>query len=181
MDFPELIKIRQSVRKYAPKPVEPEKIEKLVEAVRLAPSASNSQPWKLVIVDDPEKTGKIAQATFDTVVYFNKFTVEVPVFAILVIEKPSLVTYLGATIKKREFPLIDIGIAAEHFCLQAAELGLGTCMIGWFNEKKIKQIIGIPKNKRIGLLISLGYAPGDYKLREKIRKPAEEMSRFNSY
>jgi nitroreductase len=181
MDFLDLIKTRQSIRHYTSKPVEPEKIEKLIEVVRLAPSASNSQPWKLIIVDDPAKTEKIAKATFDTIIYFNKFTVEAPVFAILVIEKPRLITYLGATIKKREFPLIDIGIAAEHFCLQAAEMGLGTCMIGWFNEKKIKEVLGIPKVTRIGLLISVGYAPDGYKLREKIRKQTKEMCSYNSY
>jgi nitroreductase len=58
---------------------------------------------------------------------------------------------------------------------------LGTCMMGWFNEKKIKQLLNIPRKKRIGLVISLGYAPEDYKLREKIRKPVNEMCSFNSY
>jgi len=181
MDFFELIKIRQSVRRYTPKPVEPEKIKRLTEVVRLAPSASNSQPWNLIIVDDPELKEKVARATFDPIVSFNKFTVEAPVIAVLVIEKPRIITQIAISVKRRELPLIDIGIAAEHFCLQAAELGLGTCMLGWFSEKKIKEILGIPKEKRIGLLISVGYAPEGYKLREKIRKPIEEITRFNSY
>ena len=181
MDFQKLIYTRQSVRKYQDKPVEREKLEQLIESVRIAPSASNSQPWKLIIVDAPELKDKVANATFSKLVAFNKFTVQAPVIAVLVIEKPRLITQIGGSVKNREFPLIDIGIAAEHFCLQAAELDLGTCIMGWFNEKKIKQLLNIPKKKRIGLVISLGYPPEDYKLREKIRKPVDEMCGFNSY
>ncbi len=181
MIFRELINRRQSVRKYQDKPVEQEKLKKLIEAVRLAPSASNSQPWKLILVDEPEMKNKVANATFSKLVSFNKFAPQAPVMAVLVIEKPKMITQIGGSVKNREFPLIDIGIAAEHFCLQAAELGLGTCMLGWFNEKKIKQLLSIPKKKRIGLVITLGYEPEDYKQREKIRKSVEEMSNFNSY
>lgn len=181
MDFLELINLRQSVRRYSGRPVEPKKLELLTEAVRLAPSASNSQPWTLVYATDPEIKGKVARATFSSALAFNKFAVEAPVFAALVIERPKLITQIGGSLKNREFPLIDIGIAAGHFCLQAAELGLGTCMIGWFNEKKIKEALGIPRKKRIGLIISLGYAPDGYKQRQKIRKQTDEMRRFNSY
>jgi nitroreductase len=181
MDFQELILHRQSTRGYRSIPVEPEKIRQLIEAVRLAPSASNSQPWKLIIVDNRELAGEVARTTFDKILTFNQFAVEAPVFAVLVIEKPKILTEIGGSIKKREFPLIDIGIAAEHFCLQATELGLATCMIGWFNEKKIKQLLGIPEKKRVGLVISLGYPPKEYKLRRKIRKPVEEMCRYNKY
>ena len=181
MDFQTLINKRQSVRRYQSKPVEPEKIEKLIESVRIAPSASNSQPWKLIIVDDPALKDKVAHATFDRVLSFNRFAVEAPVIAVMVIEKVKLITYLGINIKNRDFPLIDIGIASAQFCLQAAELGLGTCMIGWFNEKRVKRLLNIPSGRRIGLLITLGYAPEDYRLRQKTRKSVSEMSRFNSY
>jgi len=173
--------IRQSVRKYQNRPVEHEKLELLIESVRVAPSASNSQPWKLIMVDDPNLKNKVARATFDKLLNFNKFAVDAPVIAVLVLEKPKLITKIGISIKRREFPLIDIGIAAAQFCLQATELGLGTCMIGWFNEKKVKDLLEIPRSKRIGLLITLGYAPEEYKLRQKIRKTKEAMSNFNRY
>ena len=181
MIFQELINRRQSVRRYQDKPVEREKLQLLIEAVRIAPSASNSQPWKLIMVDEPELKDKIANATFSKLVAFNKFAPQASVMAVLVIEKPKLITQIGGSVKNREFPLIDIGIAAEHFCLQATELGLGTCMLGWFSEKKIKQLLNIPKKKRIGLVITLGYETEDYKQREKTRKSIEEMSSFNSY
>ncbi len=181
MNFSKLITIRQSVRSYASKPVEEGKLAQLIEAVRLAPSASNSQPWKLIIVNDHDLKNKVAKATYSTLVSFNKFASQAPVLAVLVIEKAKVITQIGGMLKDREFSLLDIGIAAEHFCLQAAELGLGTCILGWFDEIAIKELLHIPKQKRIGLVITLGYAKEDDPLRKKIRKNAEEMCTFNRY
>lgn len=181
MMFQELINQRQSVRKYLATPVEKEKIQKIIEAVHVAPSACNSQPWKLIIVDEPTLKNEVAKATFSPTVSFNKFALEAPVIAVLVIEKAKLIAQIGGNIKNQEYPQYDIGIAAEHFCLQATELGLGTCMIGWFNEKKIQKLLGIPRKRKIGLVITLGYAPKDYKQRKKVRKPLELICKFNSY
>jgi nitroreductase len=181
MNFQELISNRQSVRKYFDKPVETEKIEKIIEAVHLAPSACNSQPWKIIIVDEPELKNEVARATFSKTIAFNKFAVQAPVIAVLVIEKAKLIAQIGGSIKNMEYTQIDIGIAAAHFCLQAAELGLGTCMIGWFDEKKIRKLLNIPEKRKVGLVITLGYPPEDYKMRKKIRKPLTEICGFNSY
>ena len=181
MKFSELMKTRQSERQDQRRPVARDLLDKLVEAVRLAPSASNSQPWKLIVVDDEKLVRQVAQATFSGTVAFNRFALEAPVIAVLVTEKPGLITQVGAWLKKRPFYLIDIGIAAAHFCLQAAELGLGTCMLGWFDEKRIKGLLGIPAGRRVGLLITLGYAAEGSPLREKTRKDAGLMSSFNSY
>ena len=181
MPFQELIKRRQSVRKYSPKKISKEQLNTLTEAVRLAPSACNSQPWKLIFVEEPELKEKVAKATFNSAVAFNKFALEAPVIAVLVIEKAKLIARIGGSIKNQEYPQYDIGIAAEHFCLQAADLGLGTCMLGWFDQKRIKKLLSIPRNRKIGLVITLGYAPEGYKQREKIRKSASEMCSFNSY
>lgn len=181
MTFSELVTIRQSVRKYQSKPVEREKINVLIEAVRLAPSACNSQPWKLIIVDEPELKTKVAHATSSPGMSLNKFVPQAPVIAVFTLEKTKLSSQVGALIKNREFPLIDIGIAAEHFCLQAAELGLGTCMLGWFDERTIKRLLHIPRKTRIGLLITLGYTAEDYPQRRKIRKDVDAMSSFNCY
>ena len=181
MDFSELIKIRQSVRIYSDKPVEKEKINQCLEAARLAPSASNSQPWKYIVVDDEDLKNKVADATYDKLVKFNKFALQAPVIIVIVLEKPKLVAQMGIEIKKREWPLIDIGISTEHFCLQAVELGLGTCMIGWFDQKRIQELLNIPKKKTIGLVITLGYAPDDYPLRKKSRKEKSEVIGHNKY
>ncbi len=179
MDFSELILSRQSVRSYEDREVESWKIDTLIEAVRNAPSASNSQPWKLIIVDDPEKKQSVAKSTYSALVSFNRFAVQAPVIVVLTIEKAGIVTQIGAKLKDREFSLIDIGIAACQFCLQAAELGLGTCMLGWFDEDAIKAQLNIPAKVRIGLVITLGY--GNDSKRAKSRKAKEQMSSFNSY
>ena len=181
MKFSELVTLRQSVRKYQDKPVEREKIELLIEAVRLAPSACNSQPWKLIIVDEPELKDRVARATTSPGMSLNKFVPQAPVIAVLTLEKAKLSSQVGALMKNREFPLIDIGAAAEHFCLQAVELGLGTCMLGWFDERTIKRLLHIPRRTRIGLLIALGYAADGDSLRKKVRKDACAMSSFNCY
>ncbi len=180
-NFLSLVKQRQSVRKYTGQPVEEEKLQRCLEAARLAPSASNSQPWKFIVVNEPELVQKVAKETIGPLSTFNNFVPQAPVIVAIVIEKMKVFTKIGASIQDREYPLIDIGIAAEHFCLQAAEEGLGTCMLGWFNEKPIKELLNIPKDRRIGLLITLGYAPEDYKLRQKIRKNPEETISFNIY
>jgi nitroreductase len=181
MEFLELVKIRQSVRRYRQQPVGRGLLDKLVEAVRLAPSASNAQPWKLIIVDEPALCTRVAEATFSKAFAFNRFALEAPVIAVFVAEQPGLITQVGALLKKRQFSLIDIGIAAAHFCLQAAELGLGTCILGWFDEKRIKRLLRIPAGRRIGLLVTLGHAAAGYPLREKGRKSPDIMSAFNSY
>jgi nitroreductase len=179
--FLSLVLNRQSVRKYIDRPVEPEKVKRCLEAARLAPSASNSQPWKFIVVDDPELKQKVAAATIGPLSTFNTFVPGAPVIIAVVIEKMKVITKIAAEFKERDFPWIDIGIAAEHFCLQAAEEGLGTCMLGWFSEEPIKKLLNVPKNKRIGLLITLGYFPEGYRLRAKSRKAFEEVVRFNNY
>lgn len=181
MKFIELIKLRQSDRKYLPNPIEADKLDRCLEAARLAPSASNSQPWTFVVVTDPELRERVARQTFDKVVTFNKFVVQAPAIVVMVLEKPKLVTRIGGAIKSMQYPMIDIGITAEHFCLQAAEEGLGTCMLGWFNEKPIKQLLNIPPKKSIGLIISVGYTPEGYRIRDKTRKNFDEVVKYNSY
>lgn len=181
MTFNELILTRQSVRRYSEKPVEAGRLNQCLEAARLAPSASNSQPWSFVVVDQEPLRTEVAKATFSDIKLINKFTLHAPVLIVIVMEKAKLITRLAMMVKKKEWPLIDIGIAAEHFCLQATELGLGTCMIGWFEEEKIKKLLKIPSDKSLGLVISLGYAEAGYQHRTKIRKPMEEVVRYNRY
>ncbi len=180
MNFLSLVKKRRSVRKYSDAQVDRALLEKCLEAARLSPSACNAQPWKFIVVDQPELKDKVARETYGILDSFNKFTHQAPVMVVIVAEKANFTSQMGTMIKKIEFPLIDIGIAAEHFCLQAAELGLGTCMIGWFNEKPLKQLLNIPKSRSIVLLISLGY-PAVEKEIEKRRKSMDEMMGYDEY
>lgn len=108
----------------------------------------------------------------------NKFAHQCPVIVAVVLEKMNLTARIGSVIKDKEYSLLDVGIAVENFCLQAAELGLGTCILGWFDEKKVRKLLGIG-NKRVPLLITLGYAEGE--TRNKIRKSLDDMSCWNTY
>ena len=176
MNLFELIQKRQSDRKYESRPVSREMVMKCLEAARLAPSACNSQPWKFVVVDDVALLPQMGAAAAG--MGMNGFAREVPVIVAVVLEKMNLTARIGSVIKDKESSLLDVGIAVEHFCLQAAELGLGTCIMGWFDEKKVKKLLGI-KGKRVPLLISLGYPAGE--TRKKARKSLEEMSSWNQY
>ncbi len=180
-NFTELANQRHSVRKYSDKQVEQEKIDAIIEACRVAPSANNSQPWKLIFVTDPELKNKVAEATYSGAVKFNRFSTYAPVICVIVAEKPKVITQVSKIIKKIELPLIDIGILASHFCHTAADLGLGTCMLGWYDEQKVKSLLSIPEKRRIGLLITLGYESPDAKIKQKIRKTTDEIVSYNKY
>jgi nitroreductase len=177
----ELALARQSVRRYSDKAVEPSKVELCVEAARIAPSASNGQPWRFVLVDEPALKGAIAEACVGPGSNFNRFAAQAPVLVVLVVEPSTSLNRIGAALKRRDYPLMDVGIAAEHFCLQAAELGLGTCMIGWFDERKIKRLIGAPASKRLALVITLGYPEEGDPSRPKSRKPTDGILGRNAY
>ena len=177
MDFSTLVKVRQSDRRYKPQAVEADKIDLCIEAARLAPSACNSQPWRFIVVDDEALRAEIADAAAS--MGMNGFVREAPVIVAVVLEKMSLTAAIGSVIRDKEFSLLDVGIAVSHFTLQAADLGLGTCIIGWFNERRVRKSLGIPRGKRIPLLITLGYPEGP--TRRKSRKTAAQMSSRNRY
>jgi nitroreductase len=177
--FSQLVNKRQSNRAYHKRSVENEKIFQCIEAARLAPSACNSQPWKFIIVDDPILKTKVAQTTSNKLLPLNHFTNQAPVHIVIINEGSNFTASLGNKIKNRNFSLIDIGIAAEHFCLQAVELGLGTGMIGWFKEQELKKLLNIPDKKRPELIITLGYPADEY--REKKRKRIDSIISYNTY
>ena len=177
MDFFELITTRQSERQYDTRPIESDKIMQCIEAARMAPSACNAQPWKFIVVDEPELKKHLAGATSD--MGMNKFAFDAPTIIAIVLEKPNLTSKVGSVLKGKDYTLMDIGIVAAHFCLQATELGLGTCIIGWFNEKKARKLLQIPGKKRIPLILTVGYATGE--IRKKQRKELSEMYSANKY
>jgi len=180
MKILESIQQRYSLRNYADKPVEKEKIERCLEAARLAPSACNAQPWKFVVVDNPELKKEVANAARAEMLNMNKFANEAPVIIAIVMEPANATSTLGSKIKRKHYPLMDIGIAAEHISLQATEEGLGSCMIGWLNEKKVKKTLGIPSARRIPLLITLGY-PSEQHESWRPRKDFDEVVTYNKY
>ena len=178
MEFLQLAASRQSDRAYdMSRPVEKEKLERILEAARLSPSACNAQPWKFVVVTDAELSVRVGKATAG--LGMNKFAKDAPVHILVVEESMNITSFLGAKIKDKYFPLIDIGIAAAHITLAAESLGLGSCILGWFDEKEIKKLTGIPANKRLLLDITIGYPVKEK--RKKSRKSPEKVISYNKY
>jgi len=175
----EIISSRQSDRKYDERPVEKEKLDRIIEAARISPSANNAQPWRFIVVTDPGLIKIIAEAASAKLLGMNSFVVQAPVQIIVVREKADVQTKAASIVKRRDYSLIDIGIAAENICLQAEAEGLGSCMIGWFDEKTVKKYLGIPASRRVELIITLGYSTGSQ--REKKRKPPEVTVSYNRY
>lgn len=175
--FLKLVKERFSARDYLDKPVEREKINLCLEAARLAPSACNSQPWKFIVIDDTELKNNICDRIFSVPYQMNKFVKKAPVLVVVVSQKGNFLTKVGNFLRDTRYYLIDIGIAVEHFALQATELGLGTCWIGWFNEKELKKALAIPGSVRIDVVLSLGYPAQSPP--PKSRKTPEEMAVYN--
>lgn len=169
----DLIRRRESCRHYAPLPVAKEMLDACLEAARQAPSACNSQPYAFVVAHTPQAVQKVLAH----VTQGNAFAENCPCFVIISEEKPNLTARFGARIKKQDYTSIDIGIAALQFCLAATELGLGTCMLGWFDEKGLQAALGLPADRRIRLVLCVGHA-ADATLREKKRKPMEELARY---
>ena len=175
----ELIISRQSDRKYSNRPIEKEKLDRIIEAGRMSPSACNAQPWKFIVVNDPVLVAKVADAASAKLLGMNSFVAQAPVIVVIVREKPNMSSKVGATIKDKDYSLFDIGIASENICLQAKAEGIGSCIIGWFDEKMIRKLLEIPGSKRVELIITLGYSLSEG--REKRRKPAEETVSYNKY
>ena len=177
MNFLELVKKRYSCRKYLAKPVSRERIQQCIEAARLAPSACNSQPWNFIVVDDTRLKNDLVNRAFFGKYAMNAFAKDAPVIIAVIRERSSYPAILGGYLRGIQYSLIDIGIACEHFILQAQQEGLGTCWLGWFNEKAVKKALGIPKNKKVDVLISVGYSAQET-IPDKNRKPSANISEF---
>ena len=131
-----------------------------------------------MVVDDPALRTAVAERLHGP--GMNRFALSAPVLVAVVAEKPALLPRLGGLIKDKPYYLMDIGMAVENFCLQAADEGLGTCIIGWFDEPRVQKLLGIPKTKRVPLVIALGY-PHDPAVRPKVRKCPIETWAYNRY
>jgi len=176
--FMRIVAQRKSIRRFNKKDLEREDVLKCLEAARLAPSAENAQPWRYLVVDDPEVKRKYEKEAFSGIYSVSKFAREAPVF-ILVMARLNVITHrIGEQIQNIQFHLIDIGISTEHLVLQAEELGIGTCWMGWFNVRKTRRFFNIPKKYKIVALIAMGRYD-KRPSREKKRKKMEEIVWFN--
>ena len=151
-----LISARRSVRRYRPDPIPSESLDRCLEAARLAPSANNGQPWHFTAVADEQTKGQLARAARFGALAQNPFAAEAPVI-VAVCETPGhRPTSLGGRLLGQNFPLMDIGLAVENFCLQACSEGLGTCILGLFSVREVRKALSLPRTHRPRLLITLG-------------------------
>jgi nitroreductase len=169
MELKEAIRRRESVRAYLDKPVPEEKLRNVLEAARLAPSANNRQPIKLVVVKDSKRRSELAQAA-----NYQSFVGEAPVVIAAIATNTEYVMACGVP----GYP-VDIAIAVDHMTLAAVDEGLGTCWIGAFSQEKVKQILHIPQKYRVVALLPLGFPRREKGL--KSRKPLDEIVCYESF
>ena len=171
MNFYEIAQNRQSCRSYdAERAVEEEKITAILESARLSPSACNGQPYHLSVCRG-ENAKAVAKATMG--MGMNKFAADAPVM-LVISEQPYVKSAaLGAKVKNNDYRSIDIGIAAAYITAEAAAQGLGTCILGWFDDNNIRKICNL--DGAVRLVITIGYAKEDDKLRPKKRKELNEL------
>ena len=169
MNVFEAIKNRYSCRSYKTEPVPEEKLKKVLEAARLAPSAHNAQEWKFIVVKDTQKKKKLAEAALN-----QDFIAEAPV----VIAAVSLNPEAQSTSDVPAYA-VDLAIAVDHMTLQAVEENLGSCWIGAFDQEKVREILEIPENYKVVILLPLGF-PAD-RAGPKIRKTIEEIVSFEKF
>ncbi|RLE02550.1 MAG: hypothetical protein DRJ11_06840 [Candidatus Aminicenantes bacterium] len=158
---PSLLKLiwqRRSIRRFLESPIPREKILLCLEAARWAPSAENVQPWRFLVIDDPEVKQRFAEKVFSGIYFPSRFAQHAPVLILVMARLDILANRVGKQIQGVAYHLLDIGMAGEHLVLQAEELGLSTCWIGWFNLKKARKFFSIPRKYKIISLIALGYA-----------------------
>ena len=171
MNFSEIAKNRQSCRYFDnAKQVEDEKIQAILESAILSPSACNAQPYHFTVCKG-EKAKEVAEATRG--MGMNKFTADVPVMIVISEESYNKTAGIGAILKDNDYRSIDIGIACAFLTAEATAQGLETCILGWLDDKKIRKICDLKHPVR--LVVALGYPKENYELREKKRKPFEEL------
>jgi nitroreductase len=178
VNFLDLARKRSSVRRYAPDPVPRDVLAGCLEAARLAPSACNSQPWQFIVVDEPDLKHRLAEKAFSGAYAMNTFAKEAPVLVAVVTGRSTYAARLGGLLRGVQYSLVDIGIACEHFVLAAAEAGVGTCWLGWFNERGVKEVLGLPAKARVDIVLSVGYPAAPDEAGKK-RKPMSEFCRYN--
>jgi len=169
MDVIEVIEKRRSVRSYTDKPVERDKIQRLLEAARLAPSASNRQEWRFVVVTDKKRRAALAEAANN-----QEFVAQASVVIAACAEHDGHVMRCGQAC----YP-IDVAIAVDHMTLQAVAEGLGTCWIGAFYEDQVRQILGIPEEIRVVQLLTVGYAAGAPGPRPRL--PVQQIAHWETW
>lgn len=176
LPFLELVKKRSSCRSYRPDPVPRELIERIIEAARLAPSACNSQPWRFAVVTDSEHRTRLVDDGFLPGLGM-KWAAGAPALIVLGIHRSLITHKVAPKISGVDYAMVDIGIAGEHAVLQATELGLGTCWVGWINPRAVRRIVEWPRDITPQAVIAVGW-PADAGGAPRDRLNTNEISKW---
>lgn len=175
----ETIRERFSVRSYQDRPIEEEKLNLILEAARLAPSASNSQPWHFYVVRNRSVIRDLSQKMpLGSRVIINSFMAQAPLIIVATAGPISLLQRVASFIVNKKWYYLDVAIALEHMVLTAWELGIGSCWIGWFDEKKVKKLLNIPPAEEVVAMLTLGYPAEDRLPFTKHRKALGEIVKY---
>ena len=167
----DLIEKRKSIRSYKPQDVEEEKLNYILQAFRKAPSAKNLQPWKLIVVKDKKKISDLSIACNN-----QTFIAEAPILIVACAKEDEAYGVMGGYMNS--YP-VDVALALEHLILAATEKGLGTCWIGAFKEKLVKDLLDVPDNVRVVAITPVGYPAVEGRIRG--RKPISEIVCYDKY
>ncbi len=170
---------RESCRVYADRPMERETLRKLVELAALSPSGCNGQPWRYIIVDEADSKAKLVEALDDDGLIGCPWGDRVPAFIVIYEDTSEVMPQVKERYGTQKFAQMDIGMAAMSLCLAATDLGLGTCMIGTLSQEKMHRALGIPPEKPIRLLITVGYPAKEGAPRKKARMPLDDILTWN--
>ncbi|MBN3032647.1 MAG: nitroreductase family protein [Candidatus Saganbacteria bacterium] len=174
----EIIRRRHSVRSYLERPIEEEKLLAILEAARLAPSASNSQPWHFYVVRDKDKIDALAgKMPLGSQLIANSFIAQAPVVVVATAGPLSFLTRIASFVVNKKWYYLDLGIALEHMALAACELGLGSCWIGWFDQEKVRRLLALPAGEEVIAFLTLGY-PSDPAVPPKQRKELKAVVKY---
>ncbi len=168
MDFLDLLKQRYSVRNFAKKEINRNDIDKMILAASLAPSACNKKPWKFIVINNENLKLELCNKAFNTPTV-NFFVKNSATIIVACSKTNFLVHKFCGFLQNVEYNLLDMGASIQNLILQATELGIGSCWIGWFNEKNIKKLLKIPFNYKVVSLIALGYEETESRKIEKIK------------
>ena len=171
--FIDLVNSRYSCRSYKSEPVPDEHIHKILEAARLAPSACNKQPWRFGVVTSDNLRKELLSNGLIMGINMD-WAKNAPVLIVLGIKRSKLTHVLAPVISGINYPLLDIGITGEHLVLQATELGLGTCWIGWIKQKKIRKLLNWPKNIFPVSIIAVGWPESTTDIHHTNKLPADQ-------
>ncbi len=164
--FLDLVKHRTSCRSYRPEPVSKAHVEQMLEAARLAPSACNRQPWRFAIIIDESVRMRLINESFLPGIPM-RWAENAGAIIALGMQRSALTHQVATKVSGVDYPLIDMGIAGEHLVLQAEELGLGTCWIGWIKPKVVRRVIGWPRSVEVVSLITVGWPDGERQTRPR--------------